>query len=276
MGNQPKSSEPGFPVFHAPNGLKIFHHAPHETKFVYREIFEDLVYFRHGINLKHDETVFDIGANIGLFTIFVKEKFKAARIYAFEPSPEIFEILKANTAPYGDSVTVCDCGIAGRPGEATFTYYPQYSIMSGFAAQADRDMQTLRAAVKGNLKQAGTGEQDIEDRHLDWAVQGVLDQRRQLTCRLRTISEIIDESSISNIGLLKIDAEGSELDILSGILPGHWSRIRQIAMEVHDRDGNLPTAIADLLQSRGFRTIFEHEKCLEGSGIVNCYALRSD
>ncbi len=131
-------------VFRAPNGLEIFHHAAAETKYVYQEIFEDRVYFRHGINIASGETIFDIGANIGLFTIFVKENFKNVMVHAFEPSPTIFRVLKANVAKYGRSVSIYDCGMADRPGEAKFTFYPNYSIMSGLHAGSDQDKETLR------------------------------------------------------------------------------------------------------------------------------------
>jgi hypothetical protein len=70
--DEPTGSEFAFELFRAPNGLEIFHHAAAETKYVYQEIFEDRVYFRHGISLASGESIFDIGANIGLFTMFVK------------------------------------------------------------------------------------------------------------------------------------------------------------------------------------------------------------
>src|SRR4051812_8164513 len=104
-------------VFHAPDGLQIFHCSKAETQYVYQEIFQERVYFKHGIDLQDGETVFDIGANIGLFTMFVKENFPAAKVYAFEPGPEIARVLQANVAKYGDSVRVYECGVAGKPGE---------------------------------------------------------------------------------------------------------------------------------------------------------------
>lgn len=57
-----ESNRSGFApeVFRAPNGLEIFHHAVAETKYVYQEIFEARVYFRHGISLASGESIFDI------------------------------------------------------------------------------------------------------------------------------------------------------------------------------------------------------------------------
>lgn len=62
------------------------------------------------------------------------------------------------------------------------------------------------------------------------------------------------KSSISRIDLLKIDVEGSELNVLKGISKTLWGIVLQIVLEVHDVDGRLEK-IERLLQSEGFKTI---------------------
>jgi FkbM family methyltransferase len=262
-------------IFNAPNGLKIFQHAVAETKYVYQEIFEDRVYFRHGITLNDSETVFDIGANIGLFTMFVKENFKNIKVHAFEPSPTIFRLLKANVEKYGESVIIHPCGVAAKPGEATFTFYPQYSIMSGLHAGGEQDKKTLRSGIKSRLEEQKMDPADIQDRSLDRMVKIALGQKVEHVCQLRAVSEVMDEAKVTALGLLKIDAEGSELDILAGIRPEHWPRIRQIVMEIHDPEGTARRTAQELLEQHGYQCFFEEEKRLTGSGIVNCYARRN-
>ena len=273
-GGQLNNSEPPLAIFRAPNGLEIFHHAAAETKYVYHEIFEDCVYFRHGIDLLPGESLFDIGANIGLFTIYVKQRFAGVRVFAFEPSPEIFRVLKANVAKYSDSVSIYDCGMADRPGEAKFTFYPSYSIMSGFHAGSD-DKETLRSGISSHLREQGMDAAQIHDRLLDKMVRSALGAKREHLCQLRTVSDIIDEAGVQAVGLLKIDAEGSELDILAGIRDEHWGRVRQIVMEIHDPRGTVAPQARSLLEHRGYQCTFEQEKRLSGSGIVNCYARRA-
>ncbi len=273
--HEPNCSEPSLAVFKTSDGREFFHHATAETKYVYQEIFEDRVYLRHGISLEDGESLFDIGANIGLFTLFVKEHFKDVKVYAFEPSPEIFRILKANAARYdADSVSVYNCGIAGRQGEAKFTFYPGYSIMSAFHANVDQDRETLRTGIRSQLLEKGMDPAEIQNRFLDKMVENALGSKREHLCQLRAISDIIDEDGIESIGLLKIDAEGSELDILAGIRDEHWGRIRQIVMEIHDAEGTACPQARKLLEDRGYICAFEQEKRLTGSGIVNCYARR--
>jgi len=263
------------PIFRDARGLEIFHYDAAETKFVYKEIFEDRVYFRHGITLAKGNCAWDIGANIGLFTLFVQENFEGIQIHAFEPSPRIYQILAANTERYGQRVITHRCGIAGQEREAAFTFYPRYSIMSGFHAQNELDGRTLRAGILGQWRQRYPNKPDLEDRFLDDMVDSALGQKQEYVCSLRTISQLIRETGTQRIDLLKIDAEGCELDILRGIGDEHWPVIRQMVMEIHDGDGNVTAPIIEILESRGFQTVVEQEAGLTGSGVVNCYALRS-
>jgi FkbM family methyltransferase len=261
-------------VFRAPNGLEVFHYGAAETKYVYQEIFEEKVYFRNGITLQTGETVFDIGANIGLFTVFVKEHYPGTKVFAFEPSPVIARVLNANVAKYGESVSVYECGVAGKKGQATFTFYPNYSIMSGFCAQNDQDRATLRAGIRSHLLEQKMLEEAIQDRFLNRMVESALGQKQEYVCPLQTVSETIEQGQVDGISLLKIDAEGSELDILAGIWPEDWKKIRQIVMEIHDPEGTISARIQGLLESHGYKCVLEQEDRLSGSGIVNCYAKR--
>jgi FkbM family methyltransferase len=269
-----KTEEIGLPVFRDRSGREVFHYAASETKFVYKEIFEDRVYLRHGITLSKGNCVWDVGANIGLFAVFVQENFEDVQVHSFEPSPEIYKILTANTAQYGQRVVAHCCGIAGKEGEATFTFYPNYSIMSGFHADHERDGRTLRAGILQQWSRRYPGEPSPEERFLDDMTDSALARKQEIVCPLRTISQLIEETHTQAIDLLKIDAEGSELDILSGIRDDHWPAIRQIVMEIHDGEGSVATPILKLLAERGFQVTVEEEPGLSGSGVVNCYAVR--
>ena len=49
---------------------------------------------------KKDPLIIDCGANIGLSIIFFKKKHPGARVIAFEPDPQIFELLKSNISSF--------------------------------------------------------------------------------------------------------------------------------------------------------------------------------
>ena len=66
-----------------PNHLEIVHLNKYETEYVYKEIFVDKCYLKHGITINDGDTVIDIGANIGLFTLFVNQHCKDPIVYSF-------------------------------------------------------------------------------------------------------------------------------------------------------------------------------------------------
>ena len=65
-----------------------------EVPTLYEHIQE---YFRNGIQLHKRGTVFDVGADINLFSLWVYQQYnKNVITYAFEPIPAIFNVLQAN------------------------------------------------------------------------------------------------------------------------------------------------------------------------------------
>ena len=62
--------------------------------YVWNEMENDF-YGLNSIELTEKDTVIDIGANVGLFSIYVKKKF-GCKVIAFEPVPQNFENLKKN------------------------------------------------------------------------------------------------------------------------------------------------------------------------------------
>ena len=92
---------------------------------------------------------------------------------------------------------------------------------------------------------------------------------------MRSMSDVLRETGIDNISLLKVDVEGrDEMDVLAGIAKDDWAKIRQIVMEIHDADGERVAQTRSRLESQGFRCLFEQEVQFRESGIVICYAFR--
>ena len=258
--------------FKTPCGLEIAQLNKTETEFVYKEVFVDKVYLRHGIMLKPGDCVFDVGANIGMFCVFLQEHFKGVKVHAFEPSPEIFSVLRANTSKYDDQVVAHQVGVSNQSRKATFTFYPSYSILSGFHADDSSDTQTIRAGIISQWRARFPDQPDPDERFQEALIAGALSGKVEYECQLRAITELIAESGVSEISLLKVDAEGCEVEILFGLSDNDWKRIRQIVIEIHSTNpSDLPT-IRAMLDKHGYQYEIEAEKGLELSGIVNCYA----
>ncbi len=252
-----------------PNGLTIFHQNQSETEFVYDEIFTNQTYLKHGITLCNEDCVFDVGANIGLFTLFVGQRYQNATIYAFEPIPPVFESLQLNTTLYGLNARLFECGLAEKAKQEAFTFYPHNTVVSGSSTNAEE----VRQVVKSFL----LNQQELRDVHAPGElVDELLEARletKEYTCQLRTLSEIIKENGVERIDLLKIDVEKSEQSVLEGIEDNDWPKIQQLVIEVHDIGGRLET-IANLLRTRGYEVHHEQDQLLQHTAIHGLYAVR--
>jgi|GEM_PF-5624082 len=256
-----------------PNGVEIAHLKAYETDYLYDEIFVERTYLKHGIDLPEDAVVFDIGANVGMFSLFVADQSPDARIIAVEPSPVTHAVLDRNLRLYAPDATTIQAGISDRDREAEFTFYPNSSVFAGFHA-ADDDKEALRAIVANELEQAGRlhDEQDA-DPYLEALLDHRL-QREQFRCPLRSLSNLIREHDVDRIDLLKIDAEKCESEILDGIAESDWPKIRQIVVEVHDKDRLILEDVRRRLSARGFDVAVVEERALARSGLYNVYGRR--
>ncbi|MEH1889739.1 MAG: amino acid adenylation domain-containing protein [Nostoc sp.] len=259
-------------LYELPNGMVIAHLNKNETEFVYKELWEEQAYLKHGITINEGDCIFDVGANIGLFALFAGQRCKDVSIYAFEPIPPVFDLLRLNTEGYGLNVKLFNLGLSSETKSDIFTYYPQVSVISGRFADTDQEREVLKSFL---FKQQNIGENDtgVSSQAIDELLAEKL-QSQQFTCHLRTISEVMDEHGVEKIDLLKIDVEKSERDVLFGIQQKDWQKIQQIVVEVHNINGRLEE-IADLLKENGYDLTIEQDAVLENTGLYNIYAKRA-
>jgi FkbM family methyltransferase len=253
-----------------PNGLQVGYQSKAELQQFYDDIFEKRVYTRNGITLRAGDWVFDVGANIGLFTVFIAHHYPGARVFAFEPAPPVFEILQANAAGYPEA-RLFNCGLSSRRGEALLTFYPHSSGMSSFHADEQEEKAALRVLIHNELAQGKQGLTELmhyEDELIEERFRSDL-----LTCPLRTLSEVIREHSVPRIDLLKVDVEKSEMEVLDGLEDADWDKVEQAVIEVHDLADRLQRMKARF-RDRGFVIELEQDELYRGSDRWNLYARR--
>jgi FkbH-like protein/FkbM family methyltransferase len=242
-----------------------------ETDDLYREIFVERRYLRHGIRLQDGACVVDVGANIGLFTLFVQQECPNARIFAFEPAPPAFEALNQNVAALGDRVRAFRLGLADTVGRRPLTVYRHASAFSGFHADDAADGAALAAVIRNRLDDA-TLTPEMRDRLAGAFSQGRLDADT-IECGVTTLSAMIAELGIKHIDLLKIDAEKAETEILDGIADTDWPKIAQIVVEVHG--DHRAKAVQERLARQGFSVAIEKSAALRDTGFSLIYATRT-
>ncbi|MEM8777849.1 MAG: FkbM family methyltransferase [Cyanobacteria bacterium P01_G01_bin.49] len=268
-----------------PNGLTISALNEIEAKVLYCEIFSQRSYLKHGIQVSDGDCIFDIGANIGLYTIFLANSFSRLKIFAFEPIPDIFSILQENARNHlaTSDIKLFNVGLSDNNKIAQFEFNPMLSFTATMYPQELADCVQQEASVydwakaiildlpKISLISSGLAQFLIKVlsipllRALGLVILNQLTSRnlekippKQVDCPMKTISAIVRENKITAIDVLKIDAEGRELDIVMGIEADDWRKIKQLIVEVHDINGRLLKMIS-LFESYGYNTLVDQE-----------------
>jgi FkbM family methyltransferase len=224
------------------------------------EIVDRRIYLQHGVDVKEGDVVLDVGGNVGVAAAFFAHECGASTVHSFEPVAPLYELLRENLSRF-PACSAHGYGLSSKAGIAQITFYPQVAVMSGLYADRDLDMTLLRRAMT-NL---GLSEKAAASR-----VAGCLGL--EMTCELRTLSEVRRELGIEQVDLLKIDVERAELDVLLGIGDRDWPSIRQIVAEVHE-DAHA-TAIEGMLLERGFNAAWEQDRALAGTPTRLVFATR--
>ncbi|MGD1151821.1 MAG: FkbM family methyltransferase [Syntrophales bacterium] len=209
-------------LFRARRGILV--EVPQKLLHTFKEIFMDECYM-HGLTHKLPAcpVFIDIGANAGYFSLYAASRFANARIYAYEPIPANFEQLMRNINLNKNSrIIAFQKAVAGSSGETVMTF----DEIEGFSTTAHIVTELYPASTNNLIK-----------------VQCV------------TIKDIFDENQLDTCDFLKMDCEQSENDIIFNCPVDYLSRIKLLAIEVHDDIVvNLAELLKKFLHDNGFTT----------------------
>jgi amino acid adenylation domain-containing protein/FkbM family methyltransferase len=260
----------GKPRYPLPNGAAVAHLNKNETDYLYQEIFCRQAYLRHGIDINDGDCVFDVGANIGLFMLYVNHVYKNSSIYGFEPNPVVYERLRANASLYFPNARLFNIGLSNETKSSCFTFFRGFSLLSGFYPDPETEKRVVKTFMRNEQKNGASEMIELINQADD-----ILDARfssEAFTVQLNRLSSIIESEHIDSIDLLKINAEKSELDVLNGIGEKNWQKIKQVVLEV-DLEEHLPVVIS-LLETHGFEVAVEQDGRLDGTPLCYVFAIK--
>lgn len=164
---------------------------------------------------------FDIGANIGWYSINIAVLRRSARVFCFEPIPKTYQNLQINLALNSvPNVTSHDFGLSNQISEFTFYYYPEGS----------------GGASSVNV----TGRSDIET----------------VQCKVRTLDDYVAEGNL-HVDFIKCDVEGAELLVFQGgattITRDKPIVFSEILRKWSAKFNYSPNEIFDFFRERGYR-----------------------
>lgn len=177
------------------------------------------------------EVILDIGSNIGAAILYFHDRFPNARIIGFEPHPDTFAVLQKNVADL-PQVSVLNCGLGSTNTQVTV---PSESVNFGAFSTKGR----ARAQTEG---------------------RGVVE------CDVRRLDDVLRELGVEKIDLIKIDCEGAEADVITGLSLQILEQCQWIVGELHDASAF--TVLARLspyfdldLKKRMFSPLFRFHAC---------------
>jgi FkbM family methyltransferase len=268
-------------------GLKVYGWSRWETLVVHREVFTMDMYGREGIEVADGDCIFDVGANIGLFLMSLVRSRRGLKLFAFEPIPQTFSILERNCREHveGSEVRLFPLGLSNFSGTRMIDFCGAMSagssLYSSDLQKTSRGRTNLRGWTKAfitdleripmiNPSTAEAMLRALDNRILrplilaPWAAAiGIGElwnkiRMQKVACGFKTLSQVMRETGVDVIDLVKIDVEGSELDVVSGIEAADFGKIKQFAIEVHDFDDHA-RKIAKILETHRFDTSIAQE-----------------
>lgn len=153
-------------------------------------------YKKPNCDIKSDDIIIDIGAHIGLFTVYASQFCERGKIFAIEPKKENYDLLLVNIKENNlKQVKAYNCAVS-----QSNTFVKLYI----------------------NEDDSGHSLYHLSEKYVK--VESI------------TLQKILEDSDITNCNLLKLDCEGAEYEILKSLPTSCFEKIEKIIMEYHMAD----------------------------------------
>jgi FkbM family methyltransferase len=225
------------------------------AKILRWEIFKRGQYRRPGFELRADDMVIDIGANIGMFALWTEPQIPRGRLICIEPNPYALECLRLNIRQNDlRNVIVVPAAAGSQNGTTELICHPGWEALAHTSA-VDAPWLFTKSSM-GRLTR-WLLQRGLRHAHQAAAVKPIVVPQMQL-------ARIMDEHAVARVNFLKIDCEGSEYEVLRSLDATHWARIERVVLEYHDFGrGRNHRELIEILRNNGFETAVVHT-ILEG------------
>lgn len=183
--------------------------------------------------------VVDVGANIGLFTLYAVRRWRPSRVLAIEPAPPLLDLLGRNLTAHGlAQVEVVPAALSDSAGDRELTYFP---AAPGNSTLRPADKDADLAALPPRARRSATA---------------LMEDRVGYPVPVTTLTSVLDRYAPERVDFCKLDVEGEELAILRGVSDTWWNRIVTVVVEVSQQSAAVDD-VTGLLAEHGFTVHIE-------------------
>ena len=179
------------------------------NNFIWYEMFDMYLmesngcdYERKGCYIKEGDVVVDIGANIGIFAHRAEVR-GASKVLCFEPITKTYNCLQKNLGPKSESFKL---SVSNKNEFKEFAIHTDYTHIGGAFLMNHQEHFT---------------DKNIIHKESVFSIN---------------INDIFNTVLTERIDFLKIDVEGSEVDILNSITDENLKKLRCLSVELHKTD----------------------------------------
>jgi FkbM family methyltransferase len=192
-------------------------------RFGFYEVMIRGDYTQFGQTILPGDTVIDVGANIGCFSLLASKMVgPTGRVIAIEPEESTFHQLARNIAlNHADNIQAHRLALGGQEGSVTLHCSEQSSLFSSVIPS----------------KGAASGKDTTQ------------------LVKMTTLNKLLSDSQVQRCNYLKVDCEGAEYDIFGAMADATAASIDQISVEVHRIPEREPSEIKAVLMRHAFRQV---------------------
>lgn len=213
------------------NGVKFSAKAKDADGLIINEVWGSKIYTPSSFQIKNTDTVVDIGAHKGYFSVYAAKYAKKGSVHAFEPTEKNFEYLKKN-------LKLNNC-INAYPYKLGVTGKKEKREIYEFGDQA------------GGISLIK-----------EWFSDTNKVNSYEVTCI--SLGDIFPTCKIKKMNFLKLDCEGSEHEILLNASSETMRKIDKISMEYHEIGDLKVEKLISFLKKNKFFTRRVHQEGVIG------------
>lgn len=189
---------------------------------VFGEIFADREYkILEPVISKARAPIIDIGAHVGMFSVYCAVLNPKMEIFAYEPDDRNFAAMKENLKLNNvRNVKMKNVAIGGTSGERTL-----------FLSRDSHNHSILSAEAAGDF----SGEEKIVN--------------------VVTLERILEQNRLAKVSLVKMDCEGAEFEILENLSAEVFDVVENFYVECHRYTYEMnPARLVEIFKKHGFKT----------------------